>query len=95
MASALRDDFLPVRPASAAAGRWPPAAARGVDVGFEEQHRPVVADKGVLVLEIVDQLDRHGVRLGQIANEDALALVGSPSDGDHQIAAVVRDRAVV
>ncbi len=92
---ALRDDLLPIgrlRPPHVN-GNKPPA--RGSHVGLEEQHRSVVADIGILVLEIVDQLDRHRVRFGQVADEDPLPLVRPAHDGDHEPAAIGRSHAVI
>ena len=56
---------------------------------------PSLPTISIFVVEIVDYLDRHGVRLGQILHGDAVAVGTAQLDGDDQIAAVVGDFAAV
>ncbi len=47
------------------------------------------------MLEIVDHVQRHGVGLAQVADDDPLPGVGPHHDRDHQVAAVFADLAFV
>ena len=92
----LGDDLLPVLLLRRAEVDGDHAAAAGqVDVGLEEQPRPVAAEERELVLEIVDQLEGHGVGFGQVADDDPLPGVGPHDDRDHQVAAVFGNLAFV
>ena len=65
------------------------------EIGLEEQHGTIIADQRILMVEIVDQLDRRGIARGQILHDHAIALVRSAAHGDDQVAAVFRDVALV
>ncbi|MBC8115845.1 MAG: S9 family peptidase, partial [Candidatus Saccharimonas sp.] len=64
---------------------------RRFEVRHEIKHRPVVADERVLIVKILDQVDRHPVRFGQVFVEDSILVVGPLPDADDQVASVLGD----
>src|SRR2546426_934104 len=72
------------------------ALARGVEIGEDVEHGPVVADEPVARVELVQQsrdlaLDARVPRVFQIDIVDAVPPIGAEPHGHHGVAAVVGD----
>src|SRR3989454_930376 len=72
------------------------ALARGVEIGEDVEHGPVVADEPVARVELVQQsrdlaLDARVPRVFQIDIVDAVPPIGAEPHGHHGVAAVVTD----
>ncbi len=67
------------------------APTRGVFVSTEPEQRAVVAQKAVLGIEVIEQLDHGGVWVGERLVKDAVFAFGPLPDRDNQIIAVFSD----
>ena len=87
----LRDDLLEILFLGLAQIDGDQPLARGVEIGAKIEHRAVVADERIIVVEIIDQIDAFADGSLQIVIGDAILRVGALAHRDDQIAAVFGD----
>src|SRR5207253_8261989 len=60
-------------------------------IGFEKEDRAVVADEGVFMLEVIDQIHDRAIGFGKILVSDAELVGGADMRGENEVPAVLRD----
>ena len=85
------NDFFPVFPRRLARVDGDEPAFGCFQIGFEVKDGPIVADKAVFVVEVLDEIDRQRVGFAEILVGDAILVIGALPDGQYEIAAVLGD----